>query len=69
MQKDLQHLFDDQGIDATSYEEVVDFRDPITKYANLSGYLFNIAFLKKVSNLFGKCVGCSVRRGGLKEIE
>ncbi|KXZ41448.1 hypothetical protein GPECTOR_463g374 [Gonium pectorale] len=29
------------------YEEVVDFRDPITRYSSLSGYLFNIAFLRR----------------------
>ncbi|KAG2497077.1 hypothetical protein HYH03_005072 [Edaphochlamys debaryana] len=47
LREDLGHLFDDQGIDATSYEEVVDFKDPITKYDSLKGYLFNIAFLRK----------------------
>ncbi|XP_027364410.1 uncharacterized protein LOC113871516 [Abrus precatorius] len=43
---DLPHLFDDQGIDKTAYDERVVFRDPITKHDNLSGYLFNIALLK-----------------------
>ncbi|XP_061352561.1 uncharacterized protein LOC133297431 [Gastrolobium bilobum] len=43
---DLPHLFDDQGIDITAYDESVFFRDPITKHDNLSGYLFNIALLK-----------------------
>ncbi|KAJ1435134.1 SOUL heme-binding protein [Sesbania bispinosa] len=43
---DLPHLFDDQGIDKTAYDERVIFRDPITKHDNLSGYLFNIALLK-----------------------
>ncbi|XP_014494515.1 uncharacterized protein LOC106756555 [Vigna radiata var. radiata] len=43
---DLTHLFDDQGIDKTAYDERVFFRDPITKYDTLSGYLFNIALLK-----------------------
>lgn len=46
---DLPHLFDDQGIDQTAYDERVIFRDPITKHDSLSGYLFNIALLK---NLF-----------------
>ncbi|XP_011013618.1 PREDICTED: uncharacterized protein LOC105117589 [Populus euphratica] len=46
---DLPHLFDDQGIDRTAYDERVKFRDPITKHDSISGYLFNIAFLK---NLF-----------------
>lgn len=46
---DLPHLFDDQGIDRTAYDELVKFRDPITKHDSISGYLFNIALLK---NLF-----------------
>jgi len=46
---DLPHLFDDQGIDRTAYDERVKFRDPITKHDSISGYLFNIALLK---NLF-----------------
>ncbi|PON41608.1 SOUL heme-binding protein [Trema orientale] len=47
--EDLPHLFDDQGIDRTAYDESVKFRDPITKHDSVSGYLFNIALLK---NLF-----------------
>ncbi|KAG8372660.1 hypothetical protein BUALT_Bualt12G0089700 [Buddleja alternifolia] len=47
---DLPHLFDDQGIDRTAYDERVKFRDPITKHDSISGYLFNIAMLRK---LFG----------------
>ncbi|PON56941.1 SOUL heme-binding protein [Parasponia andersonii] len=47
--EDLPHLFDDQGIDRTAYDESVKFRDPITKHDSISGYLFNIALLK---NLF-----------------
>ncbi|XP_023875332.1 heme-binding-like protein At3g10130, chloroplastic isoform X2 [Quercus suber] len=43
---DLPHLFDDQGIDRTAYDEVVKFRDPITKHDTISGYLFNITLLK-----------------------
>ncbi|KAL9224022.1 hypothetical protein vseg_000097 [Gypsophila vaccaria] len=45
---DLTHLFDDQGIDRTAYDERVKFRDPITKHDTISGYLFNISFLKMV---------------------
>ncbi|KOM40158.1 hypothetical protein LR48_Vigan04g035600 [Vigna angularis] len=45
---DLIHLFDDQGIDKTAYDERVFFRDPITKHDTLSGYLFNIALLKTI---------------------
>ncbi|XP_007013323.2 PREDICTED: uncharacterized protein LOC18588688 isoform X2 [Theobroma cacao] len=43
---DLPHLFDDQGIDRTAYDEQVTFRDPITKHDSISGYLFNISLLK-----------------------
>uniref|UniRef100_A0A2P2M7J3 Uncharacterized protein LOC103963003 isoform X1 n=1 Tax=Rhizophora mucronata TaxID=61149 RepID=A0A2P2M7J3_RHIMU len=45
---DLPHLFDDQGIDRTAYDEYVKFRDPITKHDSISGYLFNIALLKVI---------------------
>lgn len=43
---DLPHLFDDQGINRTAYDERVKFRDPITKHDTISGYLFNISLLK-----------------------
>ncbi|KAJ9538972.1 hypothetical protein OSB04_031705 [Centaurea solstitialis] len=46
--EDLPHLFDDQGIDRTAYDEQVKFRDPITKLDGISCYLFNIALLKLV---------------------
>lgn len=46
--QDLPHLFDDQGIDKSAYDERVKFRDPITKHDTVSGYLFNIAMLKKL---------------------
>ncbi len=42
------HLFDDKGIDASAYDDKVDFRDPITKYSDAQGYLFNISMLKNV---------------------
>ncbi|XP_047311097.1 uncharacterized protein LOC124914562 [Impatiens glandulifera] len=47
--EDLPHLFDDQGIDRTAYDDRVKFRDPITKHDTITGYLFNISLLK---NLF-----------------
>lgn len=43
---DLPHLFDEQGIDRTAYDEKVKFRDPITKHDTISGYLFNIDLLR-----------------------
>ncbi|KAK9697766.1 hypothetical protein RND81_08G060100 [Saponaria officinalis] len=46
--EDLPHLFDDQGINQTAYDERVRFRDPITKHDTISGYLFNISFLKLI---------------------
>ncbi|KAL0403866.1 UNVERIFIED_CONTAM: hypothetical protein Sradi_2027400 [Sesamum radiatum] len=48
--EDLPHVFDDQGIDETAYDEHIKYRDPITKHDSKSGYLFNIAMLRK---LFG----------------
>ena len=39
LRRDLVHLFDEQGIDKSSYEEVVQFIDPITSYNKLSGVL------------------------------
>lgn len=44
--QDLPHLFDEQGIDRSMYDERVTFRDPITKHDSIGGYLFNIALLK-----------------------
>ncbi|KAK4344224.1 hypothetical protein RND71_037318 [Anisodus tanguticus] len=46
--EDLPHLFDDQGIDRTGYDDYVKFRDPITKHDSIDGYLFNIAMLKQL---------------------
>jgi hypothetical protein len=48
LKEDLQHLFDDIGIDQSKYEDNVIFSDPITKHSSLRGYLLNIDFLKKV---------------------
>lgn len=48
LEQDLPHLFDDVGIDASKYDEKVDFEDPITRYSSLKGYLFNIQFLRRV---------------------
>ncbi|GAB2300373.1 hypothetical protein Dimus_034414 [Dionaea muscipula] len=48
--EDLPHLFDDQGIDRTAYDNGVKFRDPITRHDSISGYLFNIALLKRLFN-------------------
>ncbi|RWV90895.1 hypothetical protein GW17_00046860 [Ensete ventricosum] len=43
---DLPHLFDEQGIDRTKYDDRVMFRDPITRHDTIDGYLFNIRLLK-----------------------
>ena len=37
LRKDLTHLFDDQGIDQSAYDNKVVFEDPITKYSNVQG--------------------------------
>lgn len=37
LRADLPHLFDDQGIDASKYDEAVVFEDPITYYTNIKG--------------------------------
>ncbi|XP_038879422.1 uncharacterized protein LOC120071301 isoform X1 [Benincasa hispida] len=46
--EDLRHLFDEQGIDRTAYDEQVRFRDPITNHDTISGYLFNISLLREL---------------------
>lgn len=48
LEKDLVHLFDEQGIDKSMYDKKVEFKDPITKYESLDGYLFNIQMLRRV---------------------
>ena len=48
MAEDLTHLFDETGIDRELYESDVSFEDPLTKYDNIDGYLFNINMLKNV---------------------
>ncbi|GBG83837.1 hypothetical protein CBR_g37636 [Chara braunii] len=50
LKEDSKHLFDDQGIDRSRYEESISFVDPITRYSSLSGYLFNIAVLRRLFN-------------------
>ncbi|MCL7032282.1 hypothetical protein MKW94_014154 [Papaver nudicaule] len=47
--EDIPHVFDDQGIDHTMYDTRLRFRDPITKYDSIYGYLAYIFMLK---NLF-----------------
>ncbi|XP_062090674.1 uncharacterized protein LOC133796970 [Humulus lupulus] len=46
--EDLGHLFDDQGIDRSAYDERIRFEEPITKFESLNAYLFNISLLKTV---------------------
>ncbi|PKA63445.1 Heme-binding-like protein [Apostasia shenzhenica] len=43
---DLPHLFDEQGIDPSMYDDRVLFCDPITRHDTIDGYLFNIRLLK-----------------------
>ena len=37
LREELPHLFDDRGIDASKYDERVQFEDPITKYSSIQG--------------------------------
>ncbi|KAI5074360.1 hypothetical protein GOP47_0010321 [Adiantum capillus-veneris] len=46
LEEDLPHLFDERGITKEQYETQVDFRDPITRYSSVDGYLFNIQMLR-----------------------
>lgn len=48
LRDDLTHLFDDQGIDQSAYDDKVKFEDPITKYSSVQGYVFNIKLLRRV---------------------
>ncbi|KAL2249501.1 UNVERIFIED_CONTAM: hypothetical protein Sindi_2423800 [Sesamum indicum] len=45
--EDLPHVFDDQGIDGMAYDEHIKYSDPITKHDSISGYVSNIAMLRK----------------------
>lgn len=66
LKEDLLHLFDDQGVDASRYDSAVEFTDPITKYNDINGYLFNIQMLRRVFS--PKFVLHSVKRSGPLEI-
>ncbi|WZN63488.1 SOUL heme-binding protein [Chloropicon roscoffensis] len=46
--EDLEHLFDERGIDKSVYAADVNFEDPITKYDSINGYLANIQMLRYV---------------------
>eukprot|EP00210_Caulerpa_lentillifera_P001902 g1829.t1 len=48
LKEDLKHLFDDQGIDTSRYDEVVEFQDPVTNYSSIRGYVFNLNLLRRV---------------------
>jgi hypothetical protein len=48
LREDLDHLFDDKGIDVTKYDDRITFRDPITSYSTIQGYVTNIKFLKTI---------------------
>jgi len=48
LKQDLEHLFDDTGIDSSRYESRMEFGDPLTRHTTLQGYLLNIQFLRRV---------------------
>lgn len=66
LEQDLPHLFDEQGIDIRLYDKRVEFKDPITKYESLEGYLFNIQLLRRVFDPLFELH--SVKQTGLNEI-
>ena len=37
LQKDLDNLFNDRGVDKSQYDDKVNFMDPITKYGSVTG--------------------------------
>lgn len=39
LQNDLSHLFDDVGLDQSQYDDIVKFRDPITRFNSVKGEL------------------------------
>ena len=50
LKEDLQHLFDDQGIDKSQYNDRVEFRDPITSYNDVSGDLTSNALHERTTH-------------------
>ena len=37
LKDDLSHLFDDRGLDQSQYDDIVKFRDPITRFNRVAG--------------------------------
>ena len=46
--EDLEHLFDDVGVNKANFEQDVVFADPLNRFENIDAYLLNIAFLRRV---------------------
>lgn len=44
LKSDMKHLFDEQGVDKSQYDDKVDFRDPITKYGSIGGESLSLLF-------------------------
>ena len=55
LKEDLKHLFDDQGVDQSQYDDRVNFMDPITKYNSVKGSaLLSITLYVKSSAVSAK---------------
>ena len=57
LRADLPHLFDDQGIDETAYDDNVAFIDPITKYDNVKGAACASVCVRDI-HVCARCVPC-----------
>lgn len=58
LREDLTHLFDDQGIDQSAYDNKVNFEDPITRYSTVKGVypqLSIVCFAKQESSVDAMC--------------
>lgn len=46
VRSDLEHLFDDVGVDKANFEPDVVFSDPLNRFVGIDAYLLNIQFLR-----------------------
>ena len=55
LKEDLKHLFDNQGVDQSQYDDKVNFMDPITKYNSVKGRaLTSTTLYSKSSAVYAK---------------
>ena len=55
LREDLTHLFDDQGIDQSAYDDKVNFEDPITRYSTVKGGYLQLNIAKQESSVDTMC--------------